>query len=250
MAQINVLLVEDESIVAKDLELSLKKFGYHIVASVDNADDAVEIALSKKPDIILMDIRLKGEKTGVDAANEIKEQSQIPIVFLTANTDADTVQKAKITEPHGFIAKPFKEIDLQTSIEMALYKAQKDNELKQERDMLYTLVEGDNSANAFYVKSKSRYRKVPADDFLFVEALKDYVVINTKDTRYTIHSTMKEIASKLPKEQFVRVHRSYIVQINKISAIDYNFLNLEGVEKQIPVGGSYRETVQSVLRFI
>jgi len=249
MSKIDILIVEDESIVAKDLQLSLKKFGYNVIGIAATAEKAIELARAKKPNLILMDIMLKDKSNGVEAAEIIKEELHVPVIYLTANTDKDTVQKAKITEPHGFIVKPFKEIDLQTSIEMALYKFEQEGEILKERDLLYTLMESKDSKDAFFVKNKSRFIKLKAEEIFYVEALKDYVVIHTADTRYTIHTTMKEIDKKLPSSKFIRVHRSYIVQINRIKQIEYAVITLDGVTQEIPVGGSYKSTLQEKLNF-
>jgi DNA-binding LytR/AlgR family response regulator len=154
------------------------------------------------PDIILMDIMLKGEMNGIEAADAIRKETNIPVIFLTAYADESTLAKAKVTQPYGYIIKPFKEIDIHTSIEMALYKHKKETEMLKERDLLYSLVENKDAAGArdiMFVKSNSRLVKLKTSDIYFIEALKDYVVINTLNTRYTVHSTMKDIEAKLPE---------------------------------------------------
>jgi two-component system response regulator LytT len=241
MSKINILITEDESIVAKDIQMSLKKLGYNVVAICNNGDDAIRTAEEHRPDIILMDIMLKGEMSGIEAADQIRKRLNIPIIFLTAYADESTLSKAKITEPYGYIIKPFKEIDLRTTIEMALYKHQREDEVKKERDFLYSIVENKDAKDIIFVKSNSRLVKVRTKDIYFVEALKDYVVINTSNARYTIHSTMKDIERKLSPNEFIRVHRSFIVRIDKIVAIEQPNLILEDEKKPIPIGGSYKD---------
>ena len=124
---------------------------------------------------------------------------------------------------------------------MALYKHSKELEVLKERDMLYSIVENKDNSDFIFVKSKSRLVKLKTKDIFYIEALKDYVVINTNATRYTIHSTMKDIEKKMPSENFVRVHRSYIVNLHKIFEIEPPNLILEHNNKIIPIGGSYRE---------
>ena len=251
MAKTNVLVVEDESIVSKDIQYSLKKLGYNVVGAASTGEKAFELAMSTKPDIILMDIMLKGEINGIQTAERVKKELHIPVIYLTAYADEATLAKAKVTEPYGYIIKPFKEVDLHTSIEMALYKFSKEKEVLQERDLLYSLIENKDQTTEFiFVKSKSRLVKINTKDIYFVEALKDYVAINTLDSRYTIHSTMKDIVKKLPQDQFIRVHRSYIVRVDKISAIEYPNLQLENSKKTIPIGGSFREDLIKRLNLI
>ncbi|MCA1761464.1 MAG: LytTR family transcriptional regulator DNA-binding domain-containing protein [Cryomorphaceae bacterium] len=250
MAKINVLVVEDESIVSKDIQHSLKKLGYNVVGSSSTGEKAIELALELKPDIVLMDIMLKGELTGIQASEQIKAKLNIPVVYLTAYADEATLEKAKVTEPYGYIIKPFKEIDIHTSIEMAIYKHAKEREVQKERDLLYSLVENKDSKGFIFVKSNSRLVKLKTTDIYFVEALKDYVVINALNSRYTIHSTMKDIEKKLPSEEFIRVHRSFIVGINKIAAIEQPNLILENDKKVIPIGGSYKDELNRRINLV
>jgi DNA-binding LytR/AlgR family response regulator len=242
MAGTNVLVVEDEKIVSKDIQLSLKKLGYNVVGTADTGEMAIQEALDKKPDIVLMDIMLKGTMNGIEAAMQIREKMNIPVIYLTAYTDGSTLERAKKTEPHGYIIKPFKEVDIHTTIEMAIYKHSKELEVIKERDMLYSLVEGNKEEqDHIFVKSNSRLVKLKVSDIYFVEALKDYVVINTLEKRYTIHSTMKDIEAKLRADKFMRIHRSYIINVDRIAAIEQPNVILENDKKVIPIGGSYKD---------
>jgi DNA-binding LytR/AlgR family response regulator len=249
---INVYIVEDESIVAKDIQNSLKKLGYNVLGISNNGADAVKNIVDLEPNIVLMDIMIKGSMTGIDVAEIIKKEYNIPVIFLTAYADESTLAKAKITEPYGYILKPFKEIDLHSTIEMALYKHKKDTEIQKERDFLYSLVENKDEAakDILFVKSNSRLVKVNLKDIYYVEALKDYVVLNTQFTRYTIHSTMKDIEKKLDNGDFIRVHRSFITRIDKIQTIENQTIVLEDNKKVIPIGGSYRDDLLTKLNMI
>lgn len=251
MSKTNILVVEDESIVSKDIQNSLKKLGYNVVGASNNGEDAIVMAREQHPDLVLMDIMLKGEMSGIDAADVIRKELNIPVIFLTAYADESTLAKAKITEPYGYILKPFKEIDLHSSIEMAIYKHKKVSEIKKERDFLYSLVENKEGAkDILFVKSNSRLVKVNTHDIFYIEALKDYVVINTELTRYTIHSTMKDIEKRLAPNEFMRVHRSFIVRIDKIVAIENHNLVLEKDKKSVPIGGSYKDELLQRLNMV
>lgn len=241
MSKINVLVFEDESIVSKDIQHSLKKLGYNVVGASPTGELALELVKSTNPDIVLMDIMLKGDIDGVEVAKMIKEKYSVPIIFITAYADEATLSKAKISEPSGYIIKPFKEVDLHTTIEIAIYKHIKEQEKIKERDFLFSIIENKESGNDFiFVKHKSKLVKLRTDEILYIEALKDYVIIHSINIKYTIHSTMKEIERKMGEEEFLRVHRSYIVRVDKISTIEYPKLTIEKTEKKIPIGGSYR----------
>jgi two-component system, LytTR family, response regulator LytT len=250
MAKVKILIVEDESIVAKDIQSLLKQLGYLVTAIVNSGDKAVAEIEDRRPDLVLMDIMLKGKMSGIDAAGIIKDRFGLPVVFLTAYADDDTLEKAKITEPYGYIMKPFKEKELQTTIEMAIYKHEKDVQVKRERDLYYSIIENKESKDSIFVRADYRLNKVSFDDIFYVEALKDYVVINTSDNSYTTHTTMKEMVRILPPKDFVRIHRSFIVNLNKIYSIKYPDLVIEGKMKVLPIGGLYRKELYSRLNLI
>lgn len=251
MSKIKILIVEDESIVAKDIQYSLEKLGYDVCGSVSNGEKAFDTAQLIQPDLVLMDIMLKGPVNGIETAIRLKEDFGIPVIFLTAYADQATLEKAKVAEPYGYIIKPFKEIDLQTSIEVAVYKHSKESVLRRERDYLYSIVENKEATNdIIFVKSNSKLIKLKTEDIYFIEALKDYVLIHTLDERYIVHSTMKDIEIKLGSGEFIRVHRSYIVRLDKIASIEYPNLTLEKDKKVIPIGGSYRDELNKCIRLV
>lgn len=141
MKKARILIVEDEAIVAEDLENLIIDFGYEMVGSVVGADDAIQQAIEHRPDLILMDIMLKGNKNGIDAANEIKDMLKIPIIFLTAYSDLKLIEEAKNTEPYAFIVKPFQDKQVIASIEMALSRSQIEKKLFQSEEIYHTLID-------------------------------------------------------------------------------------------------------------
>lgn len=131
MAKIQILVVEDESIVAKDIQKTLQNLGYDIPAVVSSGQAAIQKAKENRPDLVLMDIVLKGKMDGIEAAEEMRSRFNIPVVYLTAYTDDKMLARAKLTDPFGYIVKPFEDRQLKTVIEMALYKVQMNNKLRQ-----------------------------------------------------------------------------------------------------------------------
>ena len=120
MSQAKILIAEDTRIVALDIQSRLRDWGYAVPAVVSSAEDAIREAAETRPDLVLMDIKLKGEMDGIEAAAHIKAQFGIPVIYLTAYLDKDTLQRASDTEPLGYVTKPFEERELCTTIEMAL----------------------------------------------------------------------------------------------------------------------------------
>jgi len=117
-----VLIVEDEILIADELRERLSLLGFSVIAAVDSAEEGIAIATTKRPDLILMDIRLTGEKDGVQAAKEIRRQIDVPIVYLTAYSDQLTMERVKGTEYDGFILKPFQRRELQSTVEVAMQR--------------------------------------------------------------------------------------------------------------------------------
>jgi two-component system, cell cycle sensor histidine kinase and response regulator CckA len=123
-----ILIVEDERIVAGDLRSRLRRMGYRVCGIASNGTDAIRLADEHHPDLVLMDIRLDGTMDGIQAADTIKRTHNLPIIYLSAYADQSTVERAKVTEPFGYLLKPFEDSELRTTIEMALYKRSMEEE--------------------------------------------------------------------------------------------------------------------------
>lgn len=135
-SETSVMVVEDEGIVATDLGQRLERMGFKVPAIVGTGQDAIESAQEHKPDLILMDIMLRGDMRGTQAAHLIRNDLEVPIIFLTAYSDDSTIRQARMTEPYGYLLKPFDEDILRTTISVALYKHRIDKRLKEQRDWL------------------------------------------------------------------------------------------------------------------
>lgn len=138
MGRARILIVEDESIVALNIKNRLEALGYIIVATTNSGESAIQIVQENRPDLVLMDIKLRGVIDGIEAATQIWNRFQIPVVYLTAYSDEETVERAKITEPYGYILKPFEARDLGTTIEISLYKHQMERQLREREQWLAT----------------------------------------------------------------------------------------------------------------
>jgi diguanylate cyclase (GGDEF)-like protein/PAS domain S-box-containing protein len=134
MTKTRVLIVEDEPIVALDLQSRLEKAGYQVVGRLDRGESAIQVAGELRPDLVLMDIYLKGELDGIEAAEKIQRNFNLPVIFLTAFSDSETLKRARITEPFGYILKPYNERELVSNIELALYKHSLERERKLDRE--------------------------------------------------------------------------------------------------------------------
>ena len=136
-----ILVVEDERIVAEDIQDRLLQLNYAVAATTGRGEEAVSLARRHNPDLVLMDIRLQGQMDGIEAGRIITEELHLPVVFLTANSDNDTLERAKAAEPFGYLLKPFVEQELKTTIEMALYKHQAEMERRRLTEELQQALE-------------------------------------------------------------------------------------------------------------
>ncbi len=375
MEKIRILVVEDESIVAKDIQTTLTKLGYDVPATASSAAVAYQKLEELKPDLVFLDIKLKGDEDGIHIAEHIKIKYNIPVIFLTSFVDQETLDRAKVTEPYGYIVKPFNETDLKTTVEMALFKYGRDKEIRESQQRLANALGkvgeviiitdtdcritylnqraesfigyGNNSANgvdlfdlisieradnssvkkeelvtnmqnneaveykdcnvitkrdnssipailtsspirdekdqlignafvilkqekgqdqsqpmmmqtalleeqviqnSFFVKKGSMLVKVYLDNIVWIQAMDNYVIIQTNTDQFVIHSTMKDIEMKLPNNKFLRVHRSYIIPIDKIGVLDENTVLIG--DKTIPIGKSYKDAFMARLNFL
>ena len=148
MNKIRILIVEDEAIVALDIRRQLAELGYEPAAHTMRGEDAVELAEQLRPDLVLMDIQLPGEMDGIATAQEIRERFSIPVVFLTAFAGGETLKRARLAEPYGYIIKPFEDRELRTVIEMALYKHHAERELRESHAVLKAVIHG--AMDGFY----------------------------------------------------------------------------------------------------
>ena len=148
MGKAKILITEDEFVVANDLRDSLKRMGYEVIGIAASGEKAIEKIKNKKPDLVLMDIILRGKMDGIEAAEKIKQLFDLPVVFLTAHADKHIVERAKATEPFAYLIKPAEDRQLETVIEMAMYKVYIEDCRKQmEKEMLKVLKKSGFSGN-------------------------------------------------------------------------------------------------------
>lgn len=245
MTKPKILISEDEVIIAEDIAASLEELGYETCA-IDSGEDTIDMIRETQPDLVLLDINLRGGADGVDIGSRIKEEFNIPFIYLTAYADHATVDRAKKTEPDGFLVKPFDEKSLRSAIEIALYKH--DHSHKEGNGSAVNHKEQEIASDYIFVKVKHRIIKVHYSDILWVEAYDNYSFIVTADQKYLVSSTLKDMEQKLPSQNFVRVHRSYIANLDKIEALEEN--SVVFAKGDVPIGKSYKKTLMSRFNII
>ena len=218
-----ILVVEDESIVALDIQDRLEALGYEVPATASTGETAVELAGVLSPDLVLMDIQLAGWMDGIQAADYIRQRFGIPVVYLTANADHPTVQRAKITEPFGYIIKPFDERELHTTIEMALYKHKSEQSLKESEERYRLLVELSPEAIVVECDEKIVYANSAAADLFGAPAVEALFGLSVADF---VHPDHRE--NFLVRERHLRGNHQSNLLVEK-------FVRLGGQERDVEV---------------
>lgn len=235
---IKILVVEDEMIIAAKISMQLSSLGYEVTGILPSGETALIHIKENRPDIILLDINLKGNLDGIETAKRLQIEDSIPIIYLTANSDEATFNRAKSTRPHAFITKPFKQVDLQRAIELTISRMAANN--------THLQPEAHNSeehpfilSDRIFVKHRDKMIKIIVADILYVEADRNYCRIFTGEKEYLLTITLKTIEEKFPGNIFLRTHRSYLVNLAHIDEVADGHLIIH--QKAIPLSAGMKE---------
>lgn len=238
---IKILIVEDEMIIAANISLQLSNLGYHISGIVPRGEEALLHLKDNKPDIVLLDIQLKGKLDGIETALLMQKEYDIPVIYLTANADDAHFDRAKTTNPYAFISKPFKKTDLQRAVELTVNRLMADDK-------------GIVNTPAFilddriFVKDHEKMVKIIIKDIHYIEADRNYCRIFSKEREYLLVMTLKDMEDKLPPAHFVRIHRSYIVNVSQIDEVAGSHVVIFG--KALPMSKPARSELLKRLQTI
>jgi len=244
---IRILIVEDNVIIADDMQSMLEEIGYEIVDNVIVYEQAEEELKTQQVDLVLIDIILASDKTGIDLGRHIRENYDIPFIFVTSNSDRATVENAKTVKPNGYLVKPFEQQDLYTSIEIALSNFTHAEKGAGNSGSNYGVAEHEvavsNSVlkDSIFVKKQHLYYRIQFGDIQFIKADNVYLEVNTVDKKFLVRSPLKDYLEKLPKHKFYRAHKSYIVNVDHIDAINSKDIMINN--NLIPISKEFKEFI-------
>ena len=234
---IQILIVEDEMIIAANISLQLTHLGYEVIGIIPRAEEVLPRIRQHQPDIVLMDINLKGTLDGIEIAHLIQNEFKLPIIFLTANSDESHFNRAKALNPYGFISKPFKKLDLQRAIELSVVRIKEEKDLKKnsasENEIPFIL------SDCIFVRSHDKMIKVCINDILYIEAERNYCKIHCKDKEHLLVNTLKDLEEKLTDNELMRIHRSFIVNLSHIDEIATSHVVI--AKKAIPISSELKK---------
>lgn len=233
----NILIIEDELIIAEMLSDYIQEMGYHVLGKARNYTEAIQLIKDCNPDFLLIDINLGGKKTGIDVAHYINQEVNIPFIFITSNADEATVNEAKKTNPFGYLQKPFNKNDIYSAIEVAMVNFERLNNLFTEKK--------NNESKHLFIKDGSIFKKITIEEILFIKSDGNYLEIYTESDKVLLRSTLKNFTEKLPQGLFIYTNRSHLVNMTKIESFGPSFVHV--LEHKIPLSKSYKDDFLSVM---
>ncbi len=237
------MIVEDEMIIGANISLQLSKLGYDVTGIVSRGEEAIAHLNQNRPDVVLMDIQLKGALDGIETAIKMQHERKVPVIYLTANADDENFERAKATNPYAFISKPFKKLDLQRAIELTMDRLDRNGNDKSEEP---TCVSPFIQSDCIYVRRNERMIKILINDIYYFEADRNYCKIFAKNKECLLVMTLKEIDDKLPAEHFLRIHRSFIINLTHVDEVAGTHVVIG--KKAIPLSKTLRRELMNRLQ--
>jgi two-component system, LytTR family, response regulator LytT len=238
MSRVKLLIVEDEMIIASDMKLMLESVGYEVCGIARSVEKALILLSAERPNIVLIDINLGKGMEGIELGRAVHEKFHLPFIFCTSYSDSRTVAEAKQVRPNGYLLKPFTKDDLYVAIEIALLNYA--NLSDPSADIILQ--------DSIFVKEGKMFTKVSFDEILYVEQDRNYVEIHTLHRVHPVRSSLKDFIKNLPPKKFLQVHRSFIVNISSITAINSDMIKVK--EKEIPVSKTFKDELLSMIRLL
>ena len=245
---LRILIVEDEMVIGANISLQLSKFGYEVTGIVPRGEEALVHIRENQPDIVLLDIQLKGNIDGIQTAEMMQKEHDIPVIYLTANSDNAHFNRAKATHPFAFISKPYKSLDLKRAIELTTSRLQSGSQSASKKTPESAVLKDKSPfvlTDSIFVRNHEKMVKIIVKDIYYIEAERNYCRIYSKNKEYLLVMTLKDINDKLPQGHFVRVHRSYIVNVEHVDEVALSHVAV--AKKAIPLSKSFREELLKVL---
>ncbi len=240
MQTIRILIVEDEWIVSEEIRELLVKAGYEVIGQAEGGQEALAILDRTPADVVLLDINIKGQIDGIELAHQINQKLTCAIIFLTAYDNDHFINRAKELKPSAFIIKPFEARNLQLAVEMAFNNLiEANNPPKNDSYIISDFI---------FIREQSRFRKIALDSIYYAEATGSYTNIYSENGKFTLAINLKTFEENLNHDQFLRVHRSYLVNLTLVDEYEGNRLFIKG--SAIPISLSHKEEFLRRFRFI
>jgi DNA-binding LytR/AlgR family response regulator len=237
MDNIKILIVEDRLIIAEGIAAKLRKHNMEVIGIFPSGEEALDSLKNQVPDLVLMDIQLEGALDGISTAKLIHEEYDIPVIYLSDFTDEATVKRASKTFPANYLSKPFNEVDLVRAINIAFTNA-----------MAGHTRPGNILRDHIFIKEENAWIKVAYDDIIYLEANGSYCDVITNETKFIQSISLNHVFDQLSRKNFIRIHRSYAINANKITKIEGNTVFLG--KHEVVMSRSNRDDLVGKLKYL
>lgn len=229
MEGLRIGIIEDEVLTIENISIHLRRMGHCVACTHTNFKEAISQLGAQELDLFLIDIRLKGNLSGLDVAKELNKGPGIPFIFLTSYTDSTTVRNAMELMPAGYVAKPFSYEDLFIAIELAKVK----------------LALGKVESRVIEVKTRYEKECIPVEEVLYLEADRSYVTIHLTGETKVLRQPMGSLLESFQADEMIRIHRSFAVNPRKVEGVTASHVIVAG--KKLPLGPGYRKRFRTAL---
>ena len=224
-----ILIVEDEPIVADDIAVCIEEMGHDLIEICNSADQALLALEEHDIDVVLLDIKIKGDRDGIQLAQLIRQKSNIPFIFISSLYDKATTIRAKNAEPSAYIVKPFKDEDIQVALNMALTKKQ-----------IAPIHESRINQLDLFIRKKNSIIPLDFNEVFYVEASDNYSIFHLSNDQHTVSQTLKFVENILVDQGYWRIHKTFLVNLRKIDRIEHSVVFING--NPLPIGKAYKKS--------
>lgn len=239
--KIRILIVEDDELIRSLLEIIISELGHHIVASVDNAIDALVAYSVHQPHVVISDIEIKGSTDGIELAKKLLQIKKCQLLFLTGNSNSETFNKAKKLAPLAFISKPIVRVDFERTIDLAV---------EHSSETIGFVTQSMPVEGCLYTRIGNKLRKISIADIEYIEVDGKYSSISVAQRLVNCKISLKELQAKLPQKDFVQVNRSSVINLNCIEDIDMARQMIKMPSAEISIGRNFKESLLNRLNLI
>jgi len=247
MSKVDILIVEDNDLIARELKIVLIEKGYNPIKVVNNGPSAIQVVKENTPDLIIMDVHINGPMDGIETAGKIAEVYPTPIIYLTSYNDKATYNRAKKTYPEAFLSKPFNDNDLSHAIDLAMQNFSLRKKADEGEDLHEEF--GNYLMNdSVYVRSDNRYEKVKISELQYVAAEGSYCLIKTPEKELLLSLNLSTFCQKFHHPCLMRVHRSFVINIDLVDSFELGKVFIG--KHEIPVSRRYRDEFVGRMRHL
>jgi DNA-binding LytR/AlgR family response regulator len=238
MKKIRVLIVEDNAMASKAIAITLEKYSLDPAQVCETGEEALRYFEDNDVDLVLMDIVLAGKMDGITTAQNMRKLRQVPVIYLSDHVDEGKVARAKQTYPANYLSKPYNEAELVRAIELAFNNTQEPRASRPKS----------SGEDVFLRTDNQKFIRIGFKEVLYIKADRSYCKVITDKNTYMMCSSMKEVHEKFDNADFIKVHRSYVVNTKRITKLDGNIIYID--ENKVDIGKEFRENLLSALKLI